>query len=268
MNRFRHLTARDKRAYDRNGYVKAAAMYSREEVERLLMTAEGDDVVRAYTYGRRDEGGRTTRLALWYSLDDNIYGAFARSERMVRGVERLLEGPPCHFHTKLMQKEPRVGGAWEWHQDYGYWYHDGFLYPRMMSVMVALTPSNRRNGCLQVIRGSHLIGRIEHGAAGDQKGADPEVVREALSRLERVFVELRPGDALFFHGNLLHRSDRNESDRPRWSLISAFNRLDNPPYKEQHPSCRTPIQAVPDTQILSMAPSGASESTHFRSSSS
>jgi hypothetical protein len=31
-----------------------------------------------------------------------------------------------------MQKEPRVGGAWEWHQDYGYWYKNGFLYPEDM----------------------------------------------------------------------------------------------------------------------------------------
>ena len=28
-----------------------------------------------------------------------------------------------------MQKEPKVGGAWEWHQDYGYWYKNEFLFP-------------------------------------------------------------------------------------------------------------------------------------------
>ena len=28
--------------------------------------------------------------------------------------------PVCHYHFKLMKKEPKVGGAWEWHQDYGY----------------------------------------------------------------------------------------------------------------------------------------------------
>ena len=34
-----------------------------------------------------------------------------------------------HYHSKLMLKEPEVGGAWVWHQDYGYWYQNGCLYP-------------------------------------------------------------------------------------------------------------------------------------------
>jgi hypothetical protein len=29
----------------------------------------------------------------------------------------------------MILKEPYVGGAWEWHQDYGYWYHTGCLFP-------------------------------------------------------------------------------------------------------------------------------------------
>ena len=63
-----------------------------------------------------------------------------------------------------MQKEPKVGGAWEWHQDYGYWYKNEFLFPdQMISVMVAITKANKENGCLQVIKGSHKLGRIEHG---------------------------------------------------------------------------------------------------------
>ncbi len=104
-----------------------------------------------------------TKLALWYSLDDNLYSLLARSERIVSGVELFLEGEPEHFHSKLMQKEPKVGGAWEWHQDYGYWYRDGFLFPNMLSVLTSLTPANKENGCLQVIKGSHKLGRIEHG---------------------------------------------------------------------------------------------------------
>ena len=94
-----------------------------------------------------------------------------KSKRMVDSVDRLMEGESavCHFHSKLMQKEPKVGGAWEWHQDYGYWYKNEFLLPdQMMSVMVAITDANKENGCLQVIKGSHKMGRIEHGFAGSR----------------------------------------------------------------------------------------------------
>ena len=41
--------------------------------------------------------------------------------------------------------------------------------------------------------------------------------------MELVYVECEPGDAIFFDCNLLHRSDMNASDEPRWSLICCYN---------------------------------------------
>lgn len=250
MEQFIKLSAANKAAFELNGYVIVKSLYTKNEIDLLMQAAENDQVIRRNTYGREDKDGNTTKLALWYTLGDNIYSLFARSRRMYNGVALLLNGEPAHFHTKLMQKEPFVGGAWEWHQDYGYWYNDGFLFPDMISVMVALTGATRENGCLQVLKGSHLMGRIEHGTTGGQKGADMEKVNIALERMELVYVELEPGDTLFFHCNLLHRSDKNTSAGPRWSLISTFNRVKNKPYKEQNPSCYTPFKPVPDESIL------------------
>ena len=98
-----------------------------------------------------------------------------------------------HYNSKMMLKEPRVGGAWEWHQDYGYWYQNGCLYPFMASCMIALDRATKENGCLQILKASHHMGRVEHGRFGGQTGADPERVNEALKRLELVFCEMEPG---------------------------------------------------------------------------
>ena len=38
----------------------------------------------------------------------------------------------------MTMKQPQEGGAWEWHQDFGYWYNYGCLAPEMMSIYVAL----------------------------------------------------------------------------------------------------------------------------------
>jgi len=161
------------------------------------------------------------------------------------------DAPVCHFHSKLMQKEPRVGGAWEWHQDYGYWYKNQFMFPdQLISVMVALTPATRENGCLQVIKGSHKLGRVNHGFAGEQVGADQVMVDNALKTMELVYCDLDPGDALVFHSNLLHRSAANLSDHPRWSIISCFCSQSNLAYNETSEAWRKPIEAVPDEAIL------------------
>jgi ectoine hydroxylase-related dioxygenase (phytanoyl-CoA dioxygenase family) len=172
-----------------------------------------------------------------------------RSERIVNAMERLLGGEVYHYHHKMILKEPRTGGAWEWHQDYGYWYHTACLFPYLASCMIAVDRATRENGCLQVLKGSHLLGRIDHVAIGDQTGADPERVAVALERLERVYCELDPGSAIFFHCNLLHRSDQNASLLPRWALICCYNAARNNPYKEsRHPRYRS-LEKWPDERI-------------------
>jgi ectoine hydroxylase-related dioxygenase (phytanoyl-CoA dioxygenase family) len=58
-----------------------------------------------------------------------------------------------------------------------------------------------------------------------------------------------PGDVLFFHSNLLHRSDQNKSEKPRWSMICCYNAARNDPYKESHHPRYTPLAKVPDSAI-------------------
>ena len=62
----------------------------------------------------------------------------------------------------------------------------------------------KKNSCLQVLKGSHRMGRIDHNLSGDQAGADLERLQEAKEIFPLVYVEMDPGDALFFHCNLLH----------------------------------------------------------------
>jgi ectoine hydroxylase-related dioxygenase (phytanoyl-CoA dioxygenase family) len=93
------------------------------------------------------------------------------------------------------------------------------------------------------------MGRINHVPIGDQTGADPERVAVARERLELVHVELEPGSAIFFHSNLLHRSDRNTSPDPRWALICCYNTRSNDPYKESRHPRYAFLEKWPDERI-------------------
>jgi hypothetical protein len=45
------------------------------------------------------------------------------------------------------------------------------------------------------------MGRVDHGQAGDQTGADMERINAALQRMDLIYIEADPGDALFFNVN-------------------------------------------------------------------
>ncbi|MDO9375990.1 MAG: phytanoyl-CoA dioxygenase family protein [Bacteroidota bacterium] len=253
-------------SYNSNGYLIVQDFLSQPEVQKLYSIATGDDTLQKHAFDLNDQSGKKTKLTLWYTPGNDAYGLLTKSDRMVASVGRLLDGdsPICHFHSKLMQKEPRVGGAWEWHQDYGYWYKNEFLLPdQMMSVMVAITEANKANGCLQVIKGSHKLGRIEHGFAGEQVGASQHYVDLALKTMELVYVEVNAGDALFFHSNLLHRSEANLSEKPRWSLISVYNRSGNVPYNEPSKSSTVALDPVPDEALMEWKTEGILDSANF-----
>lgn len=230
------LTEQELAAWRRDGYVFIRRLFDREEMQLLLKYARGDQRLAGDAYGRRDATGQITKLALYNHTGDDLYSVFAKSQRVVDRMEQLLGGEVYLYHFKMMLKEPYVGGAWEWHQDYGYWYNNGCLLPHMASCLIAVDRATRANGCLQVLRGSHEMGQLEHGKTGDQVGIEQERIDAAMQMFPLEYVEAEPGDALFFHGNLLHRSDQNTSPDPRWSLICCYNLARNNPYKEgRHP---------------------------------
>ena len=256
------LTKEQVNTYERDGYVLVKNFCSKTEIEKLYGTAIQDDAMRKHALDLNDQSGKKTKLSLWFTPGNDVFGYLTRSEKMVHSVTQLLDSDAavCHFHSKLMQKEPRVGGAWEWHQDYGYWYKNQFLFPdQLMSVMVALTPASKENGCLQVIKGSHKMGRVNHGFAGEQVGADMVMVNNALQTMELVYCTLDAGDALFFHPNLLHRSEGNLSEHPRWSIISCYSLQSNLAYNESSVSWKTPVKIVPDNAILEWDASSLSD---------
>jgi ectoine hydroxylase-related dioxygenase (phytanoyl-CoA dioxygenase family) len=251
--------------FQRDGYLIVQELLDDEEAALLKEAAVADQRMQQAGMDIKDTSGRRTNLSLWNHAGDDIYGVVARSERIVNSMEQLLGDEVYHYHSKMSAKEPKVGGAWEWHQDYGYWYNNGCLFPDMASVFIAVDPNTRENGCLQVLRSSHLLGRIEHGLFGEQTGADPERVEAALKRLDHVYCEMNPGDGLYFHSNLLHASDPNLSDEPRWSLLCCYNTRHNDPYKDSHHPSYEKIDKLPDSAIKETGAVGSEASQEFLS---
>lgn len=243
------VTADQVAQYKAEGSILLRGFYDRDEIDLLRRAAKEDRELDQHSYSRSDGEGGAVRLSLWNHPGDTIYGMVARCESAVRTAEKLLDDEVYHYHSKMIMKDAKVGGAWAWHQDYGYWYQNGVLFPHLTSAYIAVDRATKENGCMQVIPYSHLLGRIDHVLTGEQAGADLTRVNEVLKRLPLVYVEMEPGDTLFFHANLLHRSDQNRSEHPRWSMICCYNARNNDPYKEaQHPRY-TPLNVVPDSAI-------------------
>ena len=237
--------------YERDGFLKLPGFFAREEVEPLSRACRADPELEGALLAVADSTGNPQEVVSWTELSDDLVGVLPRIARLVEASEDLMGQPVYHWHSKLSMKKPGSAGRWDWHQDYGYWYDEGCLKPDMNTCMIAIDAAFKENGCLQVVRGSHRLGRIDHTRVGEASGVDPERLALILKSHETVHCVMAPGDAMFFHCNTLHASGPNLSDGPRTLLHCSYNAVDNEPYHsegQQHHKYQ-PLDKLPDSAI-------------------
>ena len=230
------LTPSQLAQFNTDGYVVIKRLFDAEEAELLRTAARQDPSISQKALEREDGEGGKSKITLWNDENDGVLSMYSRCERMASSAEQILGGEVYHWHSKMMQKEPFVGGAWIWHQDYGYWYNDTCLFPLLVSCFIAIDPSTKENGCLQVLKGSHHLGRIDHSRRQNRRGP-----RRCTSGACRSIRHDGAGDALWFHYLLL---DKNTS-QTRWALFAVTTPA-QPPVWQIEPSAYT-LKRVADS---------------------
>ena len=134
----------------------------------------------------------------------------ASEPAIVNRVEALL-GPNLDvFGTKFFPKLPDGGTSTHWHQDS---YYFGTAIDRILSCAIHLEESDKENGCLCVVPGSHHAGVIhEHIRDSKTHGS-----RTQVDDAQALDLETPAGTVVLFSANLVHGAHDNTSSRSRYS---------------------------------------------------
>ncbi|KAJ8067209.1 hypothetical protein OCU04_004574 [Sclerotinia nivalis] len=142
-----------------------------------------------------------------------------------------FQQPQC-LQSMIICKNPEIGGAVPAHQDSTFLYTDP---PSAVGFWYALEDATRENGCLSFWPGSHRwegVGkrfvRKSGGGGTEFVGNEGERFPRGLERRGKgdevedyVLGEVKAGDLVLIHGNLLHKSERNTSQKGR--IIYTFH---------------------------------------------
>ncbi len=138
----------------------------------------------------------------------------AMNRRLHRLLDQLLGDGRVLFQEMALVKPPRIGTEKAWHQDASYFrVTDPGL---IVGVWIALDHASKRNGCMELIPGSHLLGGVPHEHENDFNRC--RILEEHLDRDARIAIEMEPGDALIFHSLLHHYTEPNTSELRRRAL--------------------------------------------------
>jgi ectoine hydroxylase-related dioxygenase (phytanoyl-CoA dioxygenase family) len=239
----------DLNEFNKNGFIIKKQLFTHDEIKKLINFINSNPDKENQSRKTKSSTGNLD-LTIWNHPSDDLFGKFSTNERIVKPMEEYLGDEVYHYHSKIIWKKPGDGG-FDWHQDYGYWYHNACLYPDMGSCFIMLDRATKENGCLKVLKGSHKVGRIGHGVSDTpEQTADMERIAELEKRHESVYITAEPGDVLFFHANLLHSSDENKSSDSRRTLIVCFNTKSNNPYKDSGHARYSPIEVSSYNSIM------------------
>ncbi|MEU9210246.1 phytanoyl-CoA dioxygenase family protein [Streptomyces sp. NPDC048415] len=175
------------------------------------------------------------------------FDAVQRSLGLADGpVARAAGGPGTLVNAFLWAKPPVVGSAKPWHQDMAF-APPGFGTQEhgVVTIWVALEPATPRNGCLEFLPGSHLLGLLPHtghrerlpGEPPLEGAVEPHVADEHLPRAaEPVAVPLEPGSAVMFDGMVLHRSAPNATASEPRTAVSFVYKVPRPSWTRREPA--------------------------------
>jgi ectoine hydroxylase-related dioxygenase (phytanoyl-CoA dioxygenase family) len=169
------------------------------------------------------EGREKTRIGLIdRHFDQPFLWELATHPKILDCVEALI-GPnilllATHFFCKYGQEEKFVA----WHQDVTYW---GLEPPLALTAWYAIDDSDRENGCMRVLPGTHKGGIRAHGKAqteGNLLSINQEVPVTEEEERSAADLELRAGEISLHDGALIHGSLPNRSTRRRCGLTLRY----------------------------------------------
>lgn len=161
------------------------------------------------------------------------FRAMSLSPRNAAIARSLGFHDPRVLQSMVICKQPEIGGAVPPHQDSTFLYTDP---PSAVGWWYALEDATAENGCLSFAAGSHKraaiekrfvrtgkgTGFIDNEGARFPKGLKAEVNGsekedyEVVEKEERYDMgEVKAGTLVLIHGNILHKSEKNTSEKSR-----------------------------------------------------
>jgi hypothetical protein len=148
---------------------------------------------------------------------------FLLSDEVLDLVEPLVGPDIALWSSHFISKDPYTGRATPWHEDSAFWNGRLSAYDRIVTVWLALGPSNRENGCMRVIPGSHLNGGFsENYVPTDMsvKTFHAEIAEVDDSRA--VDFELERGQFSLHDGRIVHGAKPNTSSIRRTGYTMRY----------------------------------------------
>ncbi len=168
-------------------------------------------------YSSTKKESQVRRLRQVYDRDI-LFKEWMENEKIRPILKQVLDDEvviTTAHHNSIMTKMPSPYSETAWHQDRRYW---SYTDDNLVSIWLALGEENAQNGVLEFIPKSHTM-----QFSPEQFGEKEYFLEDSplnMSLIEtKVSSNLEAGDVVLFHCKLLHRANRNSTQKPKISFV-------------------------------------------------
>lgn len=230
------LSEQEIRTYREEGLVVADYRLPEDLLSKLTaavdkLIADHPDIRPELLSGPHNPHGQSSRL-----MGNVDFLEFCQHPDILYMVEQLIGPDIILWGSMLFAKPPGDGMAVPWHQDGTYWPIEPLA---TVTVRVAIDGSDRDNGCMQYIPGSHKMKRLERH---DVDLREDMALGQAMPDIDASKASdciLAPGQISFHDVYTVHGSAHNRSTKRRADYairyMPASSLYDRSP---EHPAIR------------------------------
>ena len=227
--------------FNTNGYIILRNFATKKDCKKILDIAKIHlkhkvaPIETEAEYNLKDEKKIVVRRLRQVYNRDTIFKEWMENKKVRPILKQIFKETPVitlAHHNSIMTKMPQSSTQTSWHQDIRYW---NFTNDNLLSIWLALDTEISENGVLEFIPKSHKIKfKRKQFDKKEYFRVDYKTNRELINT--KVSTTLNRGDVVLFHSKLLHRANKNTTNKPKISFVYTVRALSNPAIKNTRSS--------------------------------
>lgn len=143
------------------------------------------------------------------------------SDEVLDLVEPLIGPNIGLWSSHFISKDPFIGRATPWHEDSSYWKGRVSAFDKIITVWLAIDRSNKENGCMRVIPGSHDNGFSDYEDVDSSSNLFSTQIK-GVDESKAVYFELEPGECSLHESRIIHGAAPNLSPHRRCGYTMRY----------------------------------------------
>lgn len=151
---------------------------------------------------------------------------FLLHPRVIDLVSDLVGPDVGLFSSHFISKEPYTGRRTPWHEDSAYWEGKFDRLDQLVTVWLAIDDTDKENGCMGVIPGTHANGFSEYEDVDASSNTFASEIKQGVVDESRaVWFELKAGTCSLHDARIIHGAGPNKSARRRCGYTMRYFNL-------------------------------------------